>query len=112
MLIGSGRHGDVESPHALVAADHIGNDGRIGVSYVRKAVGVIQRRRQIVLWLGSRSAHSPFLMILCVDKPLKDGRRKAEAIGYRISIVNPDSKRGTWCCQIGLCSCVICGGAN
>jgi len=51
-------------------------------------------------------------MILCVDKPLKDGRRKAEAIGYRISIVNPDSKRGTWCCQIGLCSCVICGGAN
>jgi len=47
VFVGAGGHHDVVAAHALVAANHVGDDGGVRVADVREPVGVVDGRRQI-----------------------------------------------------------------
>src|SRR6185369_12233277 len=58
VLIGAGGHDHVEAAHALKPAHGVADDGGVDVADVRQAVGVVDRRRQIVF--GLRRSHFSF----------------------------------------------------
>ncbi len=52
VLVGAGEVGDVEAAHALVARDHVADDGGVGRADVRAGVRVIDGSGEVILFLG------------------------------------------------------------
>ncbi len=98
MLIHAGRQRDVESAHALVPANHVSDDRRIGVTDVRQPIGVVKRRGQVVLGLCLGGTHSSFSMI--VLQVILKRRQAASHHSDSAFMLQNHSKRGDWRCQI------------
>src|ERR1700687_1527252 len=56
MLVGACGHHHVVTHHALVATNRVAHDSRVGVADMRQAIGIVNRRGQIIFWPARRHA--------------------------------------------------------
>ncbi len=91
VLIGAGGHDNVVAAHTLEASNGVADDRRVGVTNVRQAVGVVDRRGQIIFFFSF--GH----LVSSLVEPGAAGSGQAPVVSFHLRVASAmTSAKGTF----------------